>query len=98
MDDLINIFQLIPDLEVSNPANNQAKVEEAKNYLLECGKQSVKLDEAVFVILLDHYIEVLKKAKSMLGHSKFTVKFIDKGEEIPRLEDFAVLTLERDSK
>ena len=87
---ITTILDLIPDMDVSDPRDCQAKAQAIREEFMESGRPSCTVDEIAFMMLLDHYIETLKRAKTLLSKDRFTVEYIGR-EKIPYLTDFRVI-------
>lgn len=74
----INLLDILPPLGISKSEGRHI-VYGVQEYLQERGRTECSADEVAFVALLDQYIDIFTKAKSMVANEKFTVNY--KGEQ-----------------
>jgi hypothetical protein len=72
----------------------QRYCQQAKEFLGESGRERYSVDELVFISLLDQNIALYERVKTMIGQSRFTVKF--RGDETAQqnfISDFEIVAL-----
>lgn len=87
---IYTILDIIPEMDVSNPRECQAKAYSIKEEFNECGRTNCTVDEIAFMMLLDHYIDTFKRAKTLLCKDRFTVEYVGQSK-IPYITDFKVI-------
>lgn len=88
------IEDLIP---IINDNSVDEKIEAVRSFLGERNKEHITKDEFAFLMTLDHYIQSLERAKTLLTKDRFTVQFIG-SKTSPRLwlDDFRIIPLTKD--
>ncbi len=92
MDRYITLWDVMP--RISDKSEIVAQVELVKEFLVDHGRTICSPDEAIFLATLERTIDILKKAKSMVGDSKFSVLY--RGAEIndnPSVSDFEIIPI-----
>lgn len=92
------IMDLLPPLNVEDDANMSEAIQTSAQFLTGCGKSNINRDEIYFLVLIDNHIKALEKAKTMIGKSRFTVKYMGDGSTPPDLWDFGIISLDNGSK
>jgi hypothetical protein len=93
-DPLVTILDLVPELDTSNAKDSLRKAGEIKEFFNEAGRTNCTIDEIAFIMLMEHYITVFEKAKSMIAQDRFTVRYVgDKTQENPKLTDFKIINI-----
>ena len=87
---MYTILDIIPDIDVSNPKECQAKAQAIRDEFNEFGRVTCTVDEIAFIMLLDHYIESFKRAKTLLSKDRFTVEYVGQSK-VPYITDFKVI-------
>ncbi len=83
------LFDVMPEHLIPDRENAERLIHGAKEFFVSREKNYATPDEVNFVAVLDRYMELFEKAKSMVAAERFTVEF--KGSSgIPDIEDFEI--------
>lgn len=86
------LFDVMPDQLIPDRENAERLIHGAKEFLISREKNYATPDEVNFVAVLDRYIELFDKAKSMVAGERFTVEF--KGSVgVPDIVDFMIVPI-----
>ena len=91
------LLDVMPNLEFTKSDGMKA-VRGVQEFLQEHGRNACSADEVAFISLLERYIDIFTKAKSMIAKDRFTVEY--KGEQNSSsisLTDFEIIPIVKKS-